>query len=182
MPLSLRTVAATSASSAWRLHSLGTRPSFFLMVMFSHLAVSSFFAEPSSGLDPVSRRKMWKLLQAESRQRAVILTTHRWLRLRALPDAACSMEEAEALCSRVGIMINGELQCLGSPQHLKSSYGVAYTLGARPRRVPLTCCADVKVNDSSPAGMSRLQERLTGMFPGLRLSEVSASGKLQLKR
>ena len=38
------------------------------------------------------------------------------------------MEEAEALCSRIGIMAGGELQCVGSAQHLKSKYGKGYTL------------------------------------------------------
>eukprot|EP00484_Ammonia_sp_Unknown_P001929 CAMPEP_0197024090 /NCGR_PEP_ID=MMETSP1384-20130603/4736_1 /TAXON_ID=29189 /ORGANISM="Ammonia sp." /LENGTH=75 /DNA_ID=CAMNT_0042452427 /DNA_START=10 /DNA_END=233 /DNA_ORIENTATION=+ len=47
--------------------------------------------------------------------RAVILTTH-------------SMEECEALCHRVGIMVNGQLSCIGSPQHLKSKFGKGYQL------------------------------------------------------
>lgn len=38
------------------------------------------------------------------------------------------MEEAEALCSRIGIMARGELQCVGTAQHLKSKYGKGYTL------------------------------------------------------
>ena len=38
------------------------------------------------------------------------------------------MEEAEALCSRIGIMARGVLQCVGSAQHLKSKYGKGYTL------------------------------------------------------
>ena len=38
------------------------------------------------------------------------------------------MEETEALCTRMGIMVNGELKCLGNLQHLKSVYGDGYTL------------------------------------------------------
>ena len=38
------------------------------------------------------------------------------------------MDETEALCSNIGIMVNGELKCLGSLQHLKSKYGEGYTL------------------------------------------------------
>ena len=38
------------------------------------------------------------------------------------------MEETEALCTRMGIMVNGELKCLGNLQHLKSVYGEGYTL------------------------------------------------------
>jgi ABC-type multidrug transport system ATPase subunit len=38
------------------------------------------------------------------------------------------MEEAEALCSRIGIMARGELQCIGTSSHLKKKYGKGYTL------------------------------------------------------
>jgi ATP-binding cassette subfamily A (ABC1) protein 3 len=38
------------------------------------------------------------------------------------------MDETEALCTNIGIMVNGELKCLGSLQHLKSKYGEGYTL------------------------------------------------------
>jgi ATP-binding cassette, subfamily A (ABC1), member 3 len=71
-------------------------------------------AEPSTGMDPVSRRFMWDVIAGvRARQSSVILTTH-------------SMEEAEALCTRIGIMVNGQLQCLGTTQHLKSKYGTGF--------------------------------------------------------
>ena len=38
------------------------------------------------------------------------------------------MEESEALCSRLAIMVNGRFRCLGSIQHLKSKFGQGYTL------------------------------------------------------
>lgn len=41
------------------------------------------------------------------------------------------MDETEALCTNIGIMVNGELKCLGSLQHLKSKYGEGYTLLAK---------------------------------------------------
>ena len=43
------------------------------------------------------------------------------------------MEEADALCSRVGIMVKGELRCLGSTQHLKNKYGAGYMLEVKWR-------------------------------------------------
>jgi len=72
-----------------------------------------FLDEPSTGMDPVARRFMWtKIAQISTRSKscAVVLTTH-------------SMEECEALCSRVGIMVGGRLRCLGAVQHLKSKFG-----------------------------------------------------------
>ena len=41
------------------------------------------------------------------------------------------MEECEALCTRLAIMVNGQYKCLGSPQHLKGKFGEGYTLLAR---------------------------------------------------
>ncbi|CAF1041355.1 unnamed protein product [Brachionus calyciflorus] len=48
-----------------------------------------------------------------------------------LLDEPSSMDEAEALCSKVSIMVNGELKCHGSLQHLKNKYGDGFTLEVR---------------------------------------------------
>lgn len=71
--------------------------------------------EPSTGLDPVSRRKLWNIIKTSSKSRSFLLTTH-------------LMEEADALCNRIAIMVNGQIQCIGSGQHLKSKFGQGYTL------------------------------------------------------
>lgn len=75
--------------------------------------------EPTSGVDPRARRFLWSIIRgAIGAGQSVLLTTH-------------SMAECEALCSRVGIMVNGEFRCLGSPQQLKSTYGKGYRLKVR---------------------------------------------------
>jgi len=74
-----------------------------------------FLDEPSSGMDPQSRRSMWDLISSTMKGRSIILTTH-------------SMDECEALCGRIGIMVNGRLLCYGSSQHLKSRFGSEYQL------------------------------------------------------
>ncbi|CAK8681251.1 unnamed protein product [Clavelina lepadiformis] len=51
-----------------------------------------------------------RIAEAVKGGRCIVLTSH-------------SMEECEALCTRLAIMVNGQLQCLGSPQHLKNRYG-----------------------------------------------------------
>jgi ABC-type multidrug transport system ATPase subunit len=66
-------------------------------------------------MDPFARREMWKVISAALGGCSVILTTH-------------FMEEADALCQRIGIMVNGRLCCLGSSQHLKSKYGSGYQI------------------------------------------------------
>ena len=44
-----------------------------------------------------------------------------------------SMEECEVLCSRLAVMVNGRLRCLGSSQHLKNKFGDGYTMIVRMR-------------------------------------------------
>jgi len=75
--------------------------------------------EPTTGMDPASRRFLWQLVRRlVAAGRAVLLTSH-------------SMEECEALCTRLAIMVNGRLSCLGSPQHLKDRFGDGYTITIR---------------------------------------------------
>uniref|UniRef100_A0A1A8KK54 ATP-binding cassette, sub-family A (ABC1), member 5 n=2 Tax=Nothobranchius TaxID=28779 RepID=A0A1A8KK54_NOTKU len=78
--------------------------------------------EPSSGMDPKSKQRMWRAIRAAFRncQRGAILTTH-------------YMEEAEAVCDRVAIMVSGQLRCIGSIQHLKGKFGQGYSLEVKLR-------------------------------------------------
>ncbi|KAH7855874.1 hypothetical protein Vadar_029947 [Vaccinium darrowii] len=81
--------------------------------------------EPSTGMDPIAKRFMWEVISRLSTRRgksAVILTTH-------------SMNEAQALCTRIGIMVGGRLRCIGSPQHLKTRFGNHLELEIKPTEV-----------------------------------------------
>ncbi|XP_077241690.1 ATP-binding cassette A1 isoform X2 [Tasmannia lanceolata] len=84
--------------------------------------------EPSTGMDPIAKRFMWEVISRLSTRRgktAVILTTH-------------SMNEAQALCTRIGIMVGGRLRCIGSPQHLKTRFGNHLELEVKPTEVSTT--------------------------------------------
>ena len=75
-----------------------------------------FLDEPSTGMDPKARRFMLKIISriaSEKKQSTIILTPH-------------SMEQAEALSTKLGIMVNGNFKCIGTPQHIKSKYGEGY--------------------------------------------------------
>ena len=77
-----------------------------------------FLDEPSTGMDPEARRFMWNVISRISRERkqsSIILTTH-------------SMEEAEALATKMGIMVSGNLKCLGTSQHIKNKFGGGYEI------------------------------------------------------
>ncbi|KAG8506409.1 ATP-binding cassette sub-family A member 3 [Galemys pyrenaicus] len=80
-----------------------------------------FLDEPSTGMDPVARRLLWDAVaRARESGKAIVITSH-------------SMEECEALCTRLAIMVQGQFKCLGSPQHLKSKFGSGYALRAKIR-------------------------------------------------
>jgi len=74
-----------------------------------------FLDEPSTGLDPENRRQLWDILSKLRGKRAIVLTTH-------------SMEEADVLCNRIGIVTNGILRCCAPQVRLKSLYGGGYHL------------------------------------------------------
>lgn len=77
-----------------------------------------FLDEPSTGVDPQAKRFMWDVIakiSAQSKKSAVIITTH-------------AMEEAEALCSKMGIMVDGSFRCFGSSQYIKDKYGTGYEI------------------------------------------------------
>ena len=90
-----------------------------------------FLDEPSTGMDPASRRFMWNFISSKSMsQSAIILTTH-------------SMEESEALSNQVAIMVAGRLRCIGSIQHLKNTYGKGIMVDVKfdfhPSRISTLC-------------------------------------------
>jgi ATP-binding cassette subfamily A (ABC1) protein 3 len=105
-----------------------------------------FLDEPSTGVDPGARRFMWDIIARLSTTRkecTVVLTTH-------------NMEEAEALCSRVGIMVGGRLRCLGSNQRLKAQFGQGYQLEVK-MALPTEAEA-AQLAAAVPATMSSLPE------------------------
>ncbi|KAI4893929.1 hypothetical protein NFI96_021122, partial [Prochilodus magdalenae] len=77
--------------------------------------------EPTTGMDPHSRRFLWNsIMSVIQDERAVVLTSH-------------SMEECEALCTRLAIMVNGTFKCLGTIQHLKYKFGDGYVVTMKIR-------------------------------------------------
>ncbi|XP_068604697.1 retinal-specific phospholipid-transporting ATPase ABCA4 [Brachionichthys hirsutus] len=79
--------------------------------------------EPTTGMDPHSRRFLWNAIMSVIQDgRAVVLTSH-------------SMEECEALCTRLAIMVNGTFRCLGTIQHLKYKFGDGYVVTMKVKAV-----------------------------------------------
>ncbi|KAL0993447.1 hypothetical protein UPYG_G00108010 [Umbra pygmaea] len=108
-----------------------------------------FLDEPSTGMDPVARRLLWDAVtRTRESGKAIIITSH-------------SMEECEALCTRLAVMVNGQFKCLGSPQHLKSKFGSGYTLLAKVR-------VESEVADSD---LHLFKDFIESTFPGSLLKD-----------
>ncbi len=121
-------------------------------------------------MDPVAKRFMWKVLArvAAGRTTSIVLTSH-------------SMEEVEALCTRIGIMVGGRLRCLGSPQHLRTVHGEGFTLDLRVGAPP-PGAGDVILAALTAAGLPAALRRdavpaaAAALGAPARAAEVSAHG------
>ncbi|KAG4089491.1 hypothetical protein H8356DRAFT_31109 [Neocallimastix lanati (nom. inval.)] len=74
-----------------------------------------FLDEPTTGLDPLSRRKIWELLQKKREGKVIFLTTH-------------YMDEADILADRKLILNKGRIRCLGTSLYLKNHFNMNYNL------------------------------------------------------
>jgi ABC-2 type transport system ATP-binding protein len=75
-----------------------------------------FLDEPTTGLDPQSRRQTWEIVEGlKARGRTVLLTTH-------------YMEEAARLCDRVAVVDHGKVIALGTPRELIASLGAEHVV------------------------------------------------------
>jgi len=101
--------------------------------------------EPTTGLDPDTRRSVWDMIQTQKQGRAIILTTH-------------NMEEADTLSDRIAIVSRGNLVCIGNQLELKKRYGKGYKLSINTVR---------GVSEDAKKYIQRL-------FPNAQLDVVSA--------
>lgn len=84
-----------------------------------------YLDEPTTGMDPGAKRQFWNVIcKIREAGKAIVLTSH-------------SMEECEALCTRLAIMVNGEFKCLGSTQHLKNKFSEGFLLTVKVKREPV---------------------------------------------
>ena len=111
--------------------------------------------EPSSGMDAASKRVMWRTLRSVSSGRSLVLTTH-------------SMEEADALADRAGIMARRML-ALGTADQLRKKHGDAYHVHLVHKDAPYT----------SEADMNEIKEFIHRTFPGATTEERVFHGQLR---
>lgn len=111
--------------------------------------------EPSSGMDAASKRVMWKTLSSVVPGRSIVLTTH-------------SMEEADALANRAGIMAR-QMLALGTTDHLRRKYGNMYHVHLVHSQAPHTTAED----------MHTIRTRVEETFSGAMVEQKTYHGQLR---
>tara|TARA_R110002003_G_scaffold141_32_gene13124 strand:- start:3539 stop:5059 length:1521 start_codon:yes stop_codon:yes gene_type:complete len=93
----------------------GQKRKLQMAIMFAGGSAVCCVDEVSTGLDPISRRRIWEILLAERARRTIILTTH-------------YLDEADFLADEIAIMYKGSLRASGTSASLKHIYGDGYTI------------------------------------------------------
>ncbi|NXV74680.1 ABCA8 protein, partial [Atlantisia rogersi] len=121
--------------------------------------------EPSTGMDPNGHHCVRKMIRAalKTKESGAILTTH-------------YMEEAEAVCDRVAIMVSGKLRCIGSVQYLKNKFGKGYLLEIKVKEPEHTELLHAEILRIFPSAAR--QER----FPSLLVYKVPMEDALPLSQ
>ena len=112
----------------------GTKRKVLLATVTASEADIIFLDEPTTGLDPISRRELWEILRALGKERFIFLTTH-------------YLEEAEQLADKIGILKDGKLISLGTLSELRKTAKYQYSVKLPPKvAVPQLKDAEVTVS------------------------------------
>jgi ABC-type multidrug transport system ATPase subunit len=125
----------------------GMKRRLSVAIAFIGMPLVCYLDEPSTGLDPANRRLLWDSIKRAKASRTIILTTH-------------SMEEAEGLCDRLSIFVNGEMKCMGTPASLIMQYNAVY---------------NVVVTTDNAAEQTRVGAIMAQLCPGFRLTYALAT-------
>lgn len=113
--------------------------------------------EPSSALDASAKRTLWRCLQGVAKGRAVVLTTH-------------SMEEADALADRIGI-VSSRMLALGDREDLKRRAGDSFHVHLVARSAP----------ETTPEELGRMREWIRGTFANAKVGRETQGGQVRFE-
>jgi ABC-2 type transport system ATP-binding protein len=117
----------------------GTKRKVLIATVTASEAEIIFLDEPTTGLDPISRRELWDILRELGRDRFIFLTTH-------------YLEEAEQLADRIGILKDGKLVSIGTLSELRKSSRYQYSIKLPPKApVPTLKDGEVTIGNSGYA-------------------------------
>ena len=105
-----------------------------------------YLDEPTTGMDPVTRRHVWDIIENAKQDKVVVLTTH-------------SMEEADVLGDRIAIMAKGAVKCIGTSLRLKTRFGAGYRLA-----VSLEAAALQGSSNTDLAGLDQAYSTIKAFF------------------
>jgi ABC-type multidrug transport system ATPase subunit len=122
--------------------------------------------EPTTGMDPETRRQIWRVIKQASSNRVIVLVSH-------------FMDEIEALCTRVAVLVAGQIRCLGPIPHLKAKFKTGYKISfqCNPQRVDecIQRCSQFLVpQDVAGEEEIKFEENF------VKIREVSPSGQVVL--
>jgi len=98
----------------------GTKRKVLIATVMASEAEVIFLDEPTTGLDPISRRELWEILRALGKERFIFLTTH-------------YLEEAEQLADKIAILKDGKLVSIGTLSELRKTAKYQYSIKLPPK-------------------------------------------------
>jgi ABC-2 type transport system ATP-binding protein len=114
----------------------GTKRKVLIATVTASEAQIIFLDEPTTGLDPISRRELWDILRELGKTRFIFLTTH-------------YLEEAEQLADRIAILKEGKLVSVGTLADLRKSSPFQYSIKLPPKtQVPHLQDAEVTIGNN----------------------------------
>jgi ABC-2 type transport system ATP-binding protein len=114
----------------------GTKRKVLIATVTASEADIIFLDEPTTGLDPISRRELWDILRELGKDRFIFLTTH-------------YLEEAEQLADHIGILKEGKLCSIGTLSELRGSSKYQYSIKLPPKtQIPPLSDSEVTVSTS----------------------------------
>lgn len=81
------------------------------------------------------------------------------------------MEEAEALSTRLGIMVSGNFKCIGTPQHIKSKYGKGFEIEVKTKTIKRDELERYRAEKKIPDGLKFSEEQMPGLMNQLGASQ-----------
>ena len=141
----------------------GQKRKLCLAIALLSSPTTAFLDEPTSGMDPHSRRAIWAMLRDQREGRTLVLTTH-------------FLDEAEILSDRIAIMAEGRLRCVGSPLFLKARLGCGYRLTFAKRQPP-SCASLAAAEAEAPPPSFRPEPLLALLRRFIPLAEITVNDR-----
>uniref|UniRef100_A0A8C4SSP8 Uncharacterized LOC114656398 n=1 Tax=Erpetoichthys calabaricus TaxID=27687 RepID=A0A8C4SSP8_ERPCA len=132
----------------------GTKRKLSIAIAFLGGSKTVVLDEPTTGVDPCSRRSIWNIVNMYKKERTIILSTHH-------------LDEAEVLSDRIAFLERGGLKCCGSPLYLKQKLGIGYKLSLS-KKIP-------EPGSEDQCDVNRVTEFIKSHFREAELKETVGS-------